>query len=260
MRLVDSHMHLDTFVREGTADLILTRAMEECVEQIIAIGGSEQANRTAITACESHAHVYAVVGYDRDEAMRAPDFPALDALTRHPRVVGVGECGLDYHYHADQAREQQKLFEAMLDQAVRASLPVVVHSREADDDTLRLLSAYAQRWHGPGGSPGVLHCFTGSWPFARSLMDLGFMISFSGIVTFKKSEALRDVARHVPDDFLLVETDAPYLAPVPHRGKTNEPAYVRYVVECLADTRGTDAESLGEITARNARALFGLRG
>jgi len=260
MRLIDSHMHMDVFEAAGETGSLLDRARQNGVECVIAIGGRPAANETAIRISEAFDMVRAVVGYDRDEALLAPDIESLQPLVAHDRVVGVGECGLDYHYHPDHVPEQQALFEHMLDLAVSCARPVVVHSRDADEDTLRFLTAYAERWSGPGGVPGVLHCFTGLWPFARSLMDLGFMISFSGIVTFKKSEALREVARQVPDEFLLIETDAPYLAPVPHRGRQNEPAYVRHVAECLASIRGESPEEVAACTSRNARRLFRLDG
>ncbi len=254
---IDSHAHLDCFIDEGDLPDMLTRARASGVTGVIAIGGSDEANDKALAAAREHEDVCAVLGYDRDEADRAPAVGGLEALLSDPAVVGVGETGLDYHYSAETASQQCALLEHMLDLACACRLPVVIHTRDAEADTHRLLARYAARWNGPRDVPGVIHCYTGDGPFARSLMDLGFMISFSGIVTFKKADALREVARIVPDDLLLVETDAPYLAPVPYRGKRNEPAYVPHVGAAVAAVRGQTPEEVARMTTANVRRLFG---
>ncbi|MFT5495854.1 MAG: TatD DNase family protein [Kiritimatiellia bacterium] len=259
MQIIDSHLHFDSFHEKGeTADLI-ARAADAGVSPLIAIGGSDDANRLAVDLAASYPRqVYGVVGYDRDEAEHEHDLEALHELAGGDGVVGIGETGLDYHYTADTADAQKRLFAANLDIAARVGKPVIIHSREADEDTLKLLEEYAARWPRKDAPPGVLHCFTGSLPFARELVDMGFMISFSGILTFKNAAALREVAETVPDDRLLIETDSPYLAPVPYRGKRNEPAYVVEVARLLAELRGTDIETIAALTTANALRFFSL--
>ena len=255
---IDSHAHLDLFWEERVWPDVWQRAQEVGVTDVVAIGGSPAANEIALQAARTDSGIHAVLGYDRDESTGNPDGKALGKLLRDPVVVGVGETGLDYHYSRDTASRQCALLEQMLDVACETGLPVVIHTRDAEADTLSLLRSYVSRWSGPSGCPGVIHCYTGGTDFARSLIDAGLMVSFSGIITFKKADELREAARIVPADRLLIETDAPYLTPVPHRGKRNEPAYVSYVGESLAHTLGRPVEELAEITTRNARRLFCL--
>jgi len=174
------------------------------------------------------------------------------------KVAGVGETGLDFHYSPETRERQIDLFERQLALARELTMPVVVHSRDAEQETLAALRKHREAWTGPAGRIGVLHCFTGSPGFAAQLIELDFHISFSGIVTFKNAGQLRDVARTVPDDRLLIETDTPYLAPEPHRGKRNEPAYLRHVAETIASVRDRVSEDIARITADNARRLFGF--
>ncbi|MFP6903627.1 MAG: TatD family hydrolase [Verrucomicrobiota bacterium] len=257
MQVIDSHLHFDSFHAEGEVEGLISRAAEAGVSPLVAIGGSDEANRLAVELARAYPdQVYGVVGYDRDEAGKVHDLEALLDLARGEGVVGIGETGLDYHYSADSAEAQRRLFVDNLDIAAGLGKPVVVHSREADEDTLRLLADYAARWPRTDAAPGVLHCFTGSLSFARRLIDLGFMISFSGIVTFKNADALREVAAEVPDERLLIETDSPYLAPVPYRGKRNEPAYVLEVARLLAELRGCELETLAAYTTANALRFF----
>jgi TatD DNase family protein len=223
-----------------------------------AIGGSEEANALAVSLAERYPdRIRAAVGYDRDEAEGSPLIAALEAVLRRPGVGAVGETGLDYHYGKDTASAQRTLFAAMLAVAGDHRLPVVVHSREADEDTLRMLREHAAGRRADPDRIGVLHCFTGDDAFADALLEIGFFISFSGIVTFPGAAALRDVARRVPLHRLLIETDAPYLAPPPHRGKRNEPAYVVRVAEVLAEVRGIGVPEVAAATHRNASRLFG---
>lgn len=257
--LVDSHLHLDDFERDGSLADVLARARDAGVRHLVAIGGTDEANARAVRlAAAQPDFLSATVGYDRDEAGHVRDAGGLRALLDLPHVVGVGETGLDYHYAPETAAAQRDLFEGMLDLAREAAKPVVVHSREADDDTQALLQAHARAWPGPADRLGVLHCFTGTLAFARRLVDLGYYISLSGILTFKKAEALREVGRWAPADRLLIETDAPYLAPVPHRGQRNEPAWVIEIAAALATIRNTGLQDMAEQTARNARRLFGI--
>lgn len=256
---IDSHVHFDGFEREGVLADLFKRASAAGVEGMIAIGGSDEANERAVRiAAERPGIVSAVVGYDRDFAEKSWDTEGLRAMIREHRrwVVGVGESGLDYHYEPQSASLQKKLFSDMLEVAAESVLPIVVHSREADADTLDLLRAFVRNWKGDPARPGVLHCFTGSYEFACKLLDLGLMISFSGILTFRNADDLRDCARRLPIDRLLIETDAPYLAPVPFRGKTNEPAMVPKVAETLASIRSDTLQTLASRTTGNARFLF----
>lgn len=251
----DSHLHFDALDDPPAA--VVDRAVAAGVTHMVAIGGDEEADRFALEVARTHpAHVRATAGYDRDRAGSAVDVDALRTRVAEPEVVAVGETGLDYHYEPDSAPAQCALFEAMLDVAAQAGKPVVVHSRDADDDTLALLRAYAAVWRGAAGQLGVLHCFTRSLRFARAVLDLGLYVSFSGIVTFRNAPDLRDVAAMVPLERMLIETDAPYLAPVPHRGRRNEPALVPHVAACIADVRGVAPDVVAEHTRLNALALF----
>lgn len=246
----DSHAHFDTWVTDGTLDHVLARAAAAGVTRTIAIGGSPDANARALAVARRHpGRVRATAGYDRDLAAAPPPLEDLRQALADPLVCAAGETGLDYHYEPHTAAAQQALFEAQLDLARAAGKPVVVHSREADADTVRLLRAY--------GGPGVLHCFTGGAEFAHQLLDLGLYISFSGIVTFRNAADLRAVAGAVPADRLLIETDAPYLAPVPHRGRPNEPGFVPEVARVLAEVRGVAIEEIARLSYHNTCQLFG---
>lgn len=259
---VDSHLHLDVFDEAGVADQILDRAVAAGVSQMVAIGGSSEANARAVRyATARKGLVFATVGFDRDKAGVANDIDSLRLhIKSHPEaVVGIGETGLDYHYEPDTAAAQRRLFEHMLDLSVESSRPVIIHSREADRDTIELLQSFVRNWRGDAAYPGVLHCFTGTYDFARKLLDLGLLISFSGILTFRNAEDLRDCARRLPLDRILIETDAPYLAPVPHRGKTNEPGHVSRVAATLASIRPDAIQHISRLTTENARRLFHLK-
>lgn len=270
MHLFDSHAHFDAANADLDVAGLLARAQAAGVGQIMAIGGSDSLNAGALQVAQSYPDVArAVVGFGRDlapemsletldrfEGMMASLKALVDAHTG--RVVGIGEIGLDYHYTPETAAAQGLLFWAQLHLARKLRLPVVVHSRDADDDTVGNLTEFSKAWEGLPGGRGVLHCFTGSETFARALLDIDFYISFSGIITFRNAEALRTVARRVPADRLLIETDSPYLAPVPMRGKPNEPAYVCHVAEALAEVRSCSVEEIARVTTENARRLFGF--
>jgi len=254
----DTHAHLDDFSESQALSDVLDRARRAGVTKVLAIGADAEANRSAVAVARQFpAEVRAAVGYDRDQATGKPSIDELTALLDAPEVVALGEIGLDYHYHRDTAAAQQVLFRKMLELAAGRRLPVVVHSREADEDTLGALREHAGAWKGDADRIGVLHSFTGGIDFAKRLLDLGFHISFSGIVTFRNAGGLVEVARMVPDSRLLIETDTPYLAPVPHRGRPNEPAYVVHVAEALAKIRNDTPARIAHITAANAERLFG---
>jgi len=257
----DSHVHLDGISdRAGLPD-VLQRATDAGVDRCLAIGGTSEGNTFAIDAARAFPErVRAATGYDRDYAGTDYDLDALEKLLSGDTLVAaVGETGLDYHYSADTATAQKQLFEEMCGLAARHGLPLVIHSRDADADTLALLANHRSSRQGTADRLGVLHCFTGSVAFAEKLLELDLYISLSGIVTFKNARALREVAAMIPDHRLLIETDAPYLAPVPLRGKPNEPAYVPHVAATIADVRNVAVEEIRDLTRENANRLFDWR-
>ncbi len=255
--LVDSHCHLDRLdlaQHGGSLDAALEAARQRGVGHFMCIGVSADNAADVKALAQCYADVDCSVGIHPLD-LKPGEAPALDWLLGeldHPRVVAIGETGLDYHYEPEAAQLQQASFRLHLQAAEQTGKPVIVHTRGARADTLSLLREAAL----PQG--GVLHCFTEDWDMAKSALDLGFYISLSGIVTFRNADALRDVARQVPADRLLVETDSPYLAPIPHRGKPNLPEYVRDVAEYLAMLRGESYERFAEQTTTNFRRLFPL--
>jgi len=255
--LIDSHCHLDRLdlsAHGGSLDAALAAARGRGVGHFLCIGISAD-NAAAVKALsERYADVDCTVGVHPLD-LQPGVAPALDWLLaelNHPHVVAIGETGLDYHYEPEAAELQRQAFRLHLQAAQLTGKPVIVHTREARADTLALLREAALP------QAGVLHCFTEDWPMAKAALDLGFYISLSGIVTFRNADALREVARQVPADRLLIETDAPYLAPIPHRGKPNLPEYVRDVAEFLAPLRGVDVDTLAEQTTQNFQRLFPL--
>lgn len=255
--LVDSHCHLDRLdltAHGGSLDAALDAARSRGVGHFLCIGVSAD-NAAAVKAlAERYADVDCSIGVHPLD-LEPTSQPVLDWLLgelQHPHVVAIGETGLDYHYEPEAAQMQQQSFRLHLEAARLTGKPVIVHTRAARADTLDLLREAALP------QAGVLHCFTEDWDMAKAALDLGFYISLSGIVTFRNADALRDVARKVPADRLLVETDAPYLAPIPHRGKANLPQHVREVAEFLAQLRGVPFEVLAEQTTANFKTLFPL--
>jgi TatD DNase family protein len=255
MRLIDSHCHL---TYEGLADRqgeVLENARKRGVEGFLNISTRRKEWGDVIAVAEQHADVWASVGVHPHEADAHPDLGAAALVegTQHPRVIAVGECGLDYYYDKSDRAAQRERFEAHIDAAQQTGLPLIVHTRDAEDDTAEILGRAVRE----KGVTGVLHCFTGSADLARKGLDLGFYISLSGSVTFKNAADLQDTARWLPADQMLVETDSPFLAPVPHRGQKCEPAFVADTAAFVADLRGEDAEQLGETTTANFFKLFG---
>ena len=271
MKLFDTHAHFDTFAADGSLAAVLARAAAAGVARMCAVGSSEASNELVVRLAQEHPEVLvAAVGYDRDQLDQPRDMGKLAELAARPGVAAVGEIGLDYYYSAETAPAQRALFGQMLEFAAARKLPVVVHSRYADDDTVEMLGDFSTLWKKVFHSvekpeaaippPGILHCFTGDAAFAEELLALGFFISFSGIVSFNNAGPLRDVAKHIPADRLLIETDCPYLTPKPFRGKVNEPAFVARVAEVLAEARGTTPAALAETTFANAMKVFQLEG
>ncbi|HLF59182.1 MAG TPA: TatD family hydrolase, partial [Alphaproteobacteria bacterium] len=235
--LVDSHCHLDFPDFAAERDDVVARARDAGVGTMLSISTKLSTFDGVRAVAESYPDVYCTVGVHPHEADReegAKDSALLVALARHPKVVGLGETGLDYYYAHSSRENQRAAFAAHLEAARETGLPVIVHSRDAESDTMEILREAA----GKGGVTGLLHCFTGTRALADFALSIGFYVSFSGIITFKNAEDLRETAKSVPMDRLLVETDAPYLAPIPNRGKRNEPAFVVYTAALLARLKG----------------------
>src|SRR5581483_1064402 len=231
---------------------VLGRARDNGVEHMLCVSVTLEAFPQIRDLAGAHSNIYASVGvHPNEKDGRDPTVEDLTGLAADPRIVAIGETGLDYYRTAGTVDWQQERFRRHIRAAKATDKPLIIHTRDAAADTVRIMAE-----EGAGAAGGVMHCFTESWEVARAALDMNFYISFSGIVTFRNAEALRDVARQVPMDRLLVETDAPYLAPVPFRGKPNEPAYVRYVAECVAGLRGVPFEALAEQTTRNFFELF----
>ena len=254
MRLVDSHCHLNY---EGLAERqneVLANARERGVTGFLNISTRQREWNDVISVAERNADVWATVGVHPHEADAHPDLgsAALLQASSHPRVIAIGECGLDYYYDKSDRTAQRERFQAHIDAAREAGLPLVVHTREAEADTAAMLERAVKE----GGITGVLHCFTGSADLARKGLDLGFYISLSGIVTFKNAQDLQETAKWLPSDQMLVETDSPFLAPVPHRGKPCEPAFVADTAAFVAELRGEEAEALADATTANFYQLF----
>ncbi|OAM30883.1 MULTISPECIES: TatD family hydrolase [Eikenella] len=248
--LIDSHCHLNFPELAQRLPEILGNMAEAGVGKAIAISVSRQSFEEVHAIAQAHPHIYATVGIHPDDP-EAQEFSLDELLARAalPKVVGIGETGLDYHWCKGDLAWQHQRFSLHIEAANRSGLPLVVHTRDAADDTMRLLREHQAH-------AGVIHCFTEDVRIAKLALDLGFYISFSGIVTFKNATAIQEAARYVPLDRLLVETDSPYLAPVPKRGKTNEPAYVRHTAAFVAQLRGDTLENIAQATTANCLRLF----
>jgi TatD DNase family protein len=272
---IDSHAHLDGKRFEADRDDVLKRAKAAGVDGYLAVGNGD-GPATAdcgirlaekYTGKPEYPAIWASVGIHPHEAALANDdaYAQLAEWAKHPRVVAWGEIGLDYYYDHSPRDVQQQVFAKQMDLAKAARLPIIIHNRPSDnsenawDDFFRLV---AEHWIGGPGAPtglgGILHCFTGTVEHARRALDLGFLISFAGNITFPKAQNIRDAAQIVPLDRMLIETDSPYLAPIPHRGKRNEPAFVIETARQIGQLRGLSAEAVGERTAANFRQFFGV--
>lgn len=249
---IDSHCHLDFPELIERKDEILAKMAENLVDQALCISVKLEAFPNVLALARAHENLYASVGVHPDnEDVDEPDVARLVELANDPKVVAIGETGLDYYWHKDAPEWQRDRFRVHIRAARETGKPLVIHTRSASEDTLRLM-----REEGADAPGGVMHCFTESQAVAEAAMDLGFYISFSGIVTFKNAKELKEVAKYVPLDRMLIETDSPYLAPVPFRGKTNEPGFVKHVAEHIAELRGIDVETIAERTSENFRTLF----
>ena len=248
--LIDSHCHLNFPDLVNRLPEVLANMAAADVRQALAISVSRDTFAEVLALAEAHHNIYATVGVHPDQQDTAEFTTAeLVAHARHPKVVGIGETGLDYHWCQGDLDWQHRRFITHIEAAKQSGLPLIVHTRDAGADTLRLLREHHAH-------AGVIHCFTEDTAFAKAALDLGFYISFSGIVTFKNATAIQAACRYVPQERLLVETDAPYLAPVPKRGKTNEPAYVRHTAEFVAQLRGEPFEDIAAASTDNFYRLF----
>jgi TatD DNase family protein len=255
--LIDSHCHLDYFSAPGEQAEVIARARAAGVAQMVTIGVTLSKSRQAIEIAENNEHVWACVGIHplhAGEEGPVPEPEVIAALAAHPKVIGIGESGLDYFYDKAPRDVQAQNFRANIRAAKLANLPLAIHARDADDDILRILQ---EERAGGNDIAFLLHCFSSGRKLAETAMEMGGYISFSGILTFPKSTELREIAADMPLDRLLVETDAPYLAPVPFRGKRNEPAHTVHTAKILAEVKGLTPEALAELTTRNFRKLYG---
>ena len=252
--LVDSHCHLNYPGLIDRQDEVLDAARDRGVGAFLNISTRQGEWSDIIATAEAYDDVWASVGVHPHEADSHPDLgaAALIDASEHPRVIGIGECGLDYFYDKSDRVAQRERFLAHIEAARRTGLPLIVHTRDAEEDTAEILTQAVRE----GGISGVLHCFTSSAELARQALDIGFYISLSGIVTFKNARDLQETAKQIPSDRLLVETDAPFLAPVPNRGKTCEPAFVADTAAFVAELRGEPREQLAEATTANFYRLF----
>lgn len=252
--LVDSHCHLDFPDFSDERDEVVRRARDAGVGVCLTIGTTLEKFPQVCAIAEQYENIWCSVGIHPHEAEKEllDDKARLIQHTNHSKVVGIGETGLDYFYEHSPRQEQQRNFIAHIVAARETGLPLIVHSRDADDDTIRILEDEM----GKGAFTGLIHCFTGTQRLADATLALGLSISVSGIATFKKSEALRDVLKSVPLNRLMVETDAPYLAPMPHRGKRNEPSFVTHTASVLAAIKNVSAEEIAIITSDNFFRLF----
>src|SRR6267142_2257994 len=259
-RFIDSHAHIDGPEYDGDRDEVIQRARDAGVRAILNVGTGDPhsgALERAIQLAEDHDDIFAAVGTHPHDARLFDDAAAeriKKLIKESSRVIAWGEIGLDYHYDNSPRDVQREVFRRQLRLAREAGLPVIIHTREAEDDTIEILRS---EWS-DANLRGIMHCFSGSLQLAEAALDLGFLISFAGVLTFKKADELRDVARHVPLDRLLIETDCPYLTPVPFRGRRNEPAHVVEVARCLAGIHDKSFDEMGDITTNNFARLFGL--
>lgn len=255
MSWVDCHAHLDFFGNDNHIDEIVDRAKDNGVQMIISIADTPQSSRKTVKIAKNYKNVFAAVGVHPHEASLFDEEFAdqLYKLAKDKKVCAIGEIGLDYYRESCQKSIQQDAFRAQLKIAKDLNLPVVIHNREADDDVLAILKE-----EDFPADKTILHCFSGDSDFAKQAMRQGFYVSLSGTITFKRSAELEETLLSVPDNKLLVETDSPFLAPAPHRGKTNEPAYVRIVGEHLSKIRGMEPDDMAKLTRENVGNIFGV--
>ena len=252
--LIDSHCHLDFPDFGEELDDVVARAGRAGITHMVTISTHLSRFERVKAVAERFPNVFCSVGIHPHEAGTEVEVSAdeLIRLAEHPKVVGIGETGLDFYYEHSPRDVQERQFRTHIEAARRTGLPLIVHTRDADTDTIRIM----EEEHEKGAFPGLIHCFSASRELAERMVDLGLYISFSGIVTFKKADELRDVAKILPEDRILVETDSPYLAPVPRRGKRNEPAFTAFTAAKIAEVRGVSAAEIARTTTANFKRLF----
>lgn len=253
--LIDTHTHLDFQQYDADRELVIERAKDAQVKALLCIGIDLPTSRQAIAIAEHHPNLFATVGVHPHDArsFTGEDLEQLHELVQHPKVVALGEVGLDYYRKLSPLDTQRRIFRVFLDWAKQTDLPLIIHTREADEDIITILRERART-----GWRGVFHCFSGDQRMADKVLDLGFLISFTGSITFHNSRSV-EVVKHVPIEKLMVETDSPFMTPVPHRGKRNEPAFVNYVAQKMAELKGLPYDDVARITSQNAIDLFGLQ-
>lgn len=256
---IDSHAHIEGKEFDADREAVIQRALDAGVEIIVCVGNGEVAadsHAAAFRIAEQYPFIYATVGVHPHEARLLDDklYAQLMELSQHPKVIAWGEIGLDYHYDNSPREVQREAFRKQLRMARERKLPVSIHTREAEADTLAILD---DEWN-DSGLGGVIHCFTGTRSFADAAVELGFHVSFSGVITFKKAEELRETARALPLDRILIETDAPFLSPVPYRGRRNEPAYVVETARAIAELCKIEVDDVARLTSANFKRLFKL--
>lgn len=251
--LIDTHSHIDMDDYEDLSSII-SNAKSSGVENIIIPSVDRTSFAKVISIASQHEGIYCALGIHPSEAQNAKedDFEKIEELTKEKKVIAIGECGLDYYWDKTFVQEQKFVFEKQIQIALKHNLPLVVHDREAHKDSFDMLMQVDRR------VPVVMHCFSGSLEFAKECIKKGFYIALGGVVTFKNAKKAHEVAQHIPLEHLLLETDAPYLTPEPYRGKRNEPAYIKFVAEKIAEIRGASVEEIAQITTQNARKVFGI--
>lgn len=253
INLFDTHAHLDASQYDEDRDQMITRAKEAGVELIVNIGFDRQTIPTTIALAEKYDWIYAAVGWHPVESihMEEGDLEWIESLCSHPKVVAIGEIGLDYHWDTSPKDVQQQVFREQIRLAKKVNKPIIIHNRDAHEDVVRILKE-----EGAAEVGGIMHCFSGSWETAKLCLDMNFYISFGGPVTFKNARVPKEVLKRVPLDRLLIETDCPYLAPHPYRGKRNESAFVSLVAESAAQIKEISVEELAMITMQNGKKCF----
>jgi TatD DNase family protein len=251
--LIDSHCHIDDARFDADREAMLQRARDAGIGHFVTIGCDLETSRAAVTLAQRHPFISATVGVHPHEVKHIQDgwYDELRTLAKSKGVVAYGEIGLDYHYDHSPREVQRQRFREQVRLARELRLPIIIHTREAQEDTITILKDEKA-----GEVGGVFHCFSGDAWLAKDALDLGFYLSFSGVITFQNATMLRDIVKTVPLDRMLMETDSPYLTPVPHRGKRNEPAYVRHVAEKIAELHGIGVKDVEEATTQNTKRLF----
>ncbi|MGN7298123.1 TatD family hydrolase [Fredinandcohnia aciditolerans] len=254
--LIDTHAHLNAIQYQEDLKEVIERAQSEGVEIIVVVGFDRETITRAIELADTYEFIYATVGWHPVDAidMTDEDLKWIEELCSHPKVVALGEMGLDYYWDKSPKEIQKEVFRKQIALAKKVKLPIIIHNREATADIIEILEEEKASEVG-----GIMHCFTGSVEVAKQCMDMNFYISFGGPVTFKNAKKPKEVATEIPLDRLLIETDCPYLTPHPFRGKRNEPSYVKYVAEQIAELKGVTFEEIAQITSDNAKRFFGIK-